>query len=57
MLILWLWARFWQRAAAVAYYLRESSLPVPLPAVSEPVPLPEPAAPLVPPTPEGAAPA
>jgi len=57
MLILWLWARFWQRAAAVAYYLRESSLPVRLPAVSEPVPLPEPAAPLVPPTPEGAAPA
>jgi len=57
MLIVWLWARFWQRASAVAYYLRESSLPVPVPIVPEPAPLPESAAPLVPPAPEGAAPA
>jgi hypothetical protein len=57
MLILWLWARFWQRAVAVAYYLRESSLPVPVLAVPELIVPPEPAAPLVPPAPEGAAPA
>ena len=57
MLILWLWARFWQRAAAAAYYLRESVVPVPVLAAPEPAPVPEQAAPLVPPAPEGAAPA
>jgi hypothetical protein len=56
MLILWLWARYWQRASAVAHYLRESSLPVPIPIVPEPVPLSGPIAPLVPPVPEGAGP-
>ncbi len=57
MLILWLWARFWQRASAVAYYLRESTLPVPVLAVPELIVPPEPAPPLVPPVPEGTSPA
>jgi hypothetical protein len=57
MLILWLWVRFWQRASAAAYYLRETALPVPVLAVPEPIPVPGPAAPLVPPAPEGALPA
>jgi len=54
MLILWLWARFWQRAVAVAYYLRETALVPPL-GVPEPIPTLQPPAPLAPPAPEGAA--
>jgi hypothetical protein len=57
MLILLLWSRFWQRAAAAAYYLREASVAVSVAPLPEPVPLPGPAAPLVPPAPEGTAPA
>jgi len=57
MLILWLWARFWQRAVAVAYYLRESSLPVSVLAVPELIVPPEPTPPLMPPAPEGSTPA
>jgi hypothetical protein len=52
MFILWLWARFWQRAAAVAYYLRETAVVVPVVA-PEPIPV-QPPAPLAPP-PEGTA--
>jgi hypothetical protein len=55
MLILWLWARFWQRAAAVAYYLRETTVVEPVVA-PEPIPV-APPAPLAPPVPEGTAPA
>jgi hypothetical protein len=57
MLILLLWSRFWQRAAAAAYHLREASVAVSAAPLPEPVPLPGPAAPLVPPAPEGTAPA
>ncbi len=56
MLILSLWVRFWQRASAAAYYLRETAVVVAV-AAREPVPAPEPLAPLVPPAPEGTAPA
>jgi hypothetical protein len=59
MLILWLWARFWQRASAAAYYLRETAITVPVPVLAnpEPVPTPEPITPPLPPFPEGTAPA
>jgi hypothetical protein len=48
-LILWLWARFWQRGTAAAFYLREMAVPppafVPVQPVASAVPLPPPLGP------------
>ena len=57
MLILWLGMRFWQRASAAAFYMREMFEPAPAVASPEPTPPPIFTPPTVSPAPEGAAPA
>jgi hypothetical protein len=53
--ILWLGMRFWQRACAAAFYMRETPVEPPIPATAEPSPSSEFRSPLAPPV-DGAAP-
>jgi hypothetical protein len=56
MLVLWLGMRFWQRATAAAFYMRQATVDAPIQATAEPAPSPEGTLPVVPPV-DGAAPA
>jgi hypothetical protein len=55
-MILWLGMRFWQRASAAVFYLRETTMGAPVPAAAEPGPSPEFRQPVVRPA-DGTAPA
>jgi len=56
MLVLWLGMRFWQRATAAAFYMRQATVDAPTQATADPTPAPEVTLPVVPPL-DGAAPA
>jgi hypothetical protein len=56
MLVLWLGMRFWQRASAAAFYMREMAVEAPVPPTAEPSPSSEFTSPVAPPV-DGAAPA
>jgi len=56
MLVLWLGMRFWQRATAAAFYMRQATVGAPVQATADPAPSPEVTLPVVPPV-NGAAPA
>ena len=56
MLVLWLGMRFWQRATAAAFYMRQTTVDAPIQATADPAPSPELTLPVVPPV-DGAAPA
>jgi hypothetical protein len=56
MLVLWLGMRFWQRATAAAFYMRQATVDAPMQATADPDPSSEVTLPVVPPV-DGAAPA